>query len=204
MQADATCVAPAIGYEPSMQNLNGKHVAALVCDGFEEVELTQTVKALRDAGAVVDIISEKREPLQAFQHLKPSITVTPDKTFGEVKPESYDALLLPGGGLNADAIRMLPQAQAFVKSFDAAQKPIAAICHAPWLLVSAGVAEGRHLTSYSTIQDDLKNAGAQWSDQAVVVDRNLVTSRQPDDIPQFNKAMIELIAQGTPATATVR
>jgi len=130
--------------------------------------------------------------------------VTPDKTFDEVKPESYDALLLPGGGLNADAIRMLPQAQAFVKSFDAAQKPIAAICHAPWLLVSAGVAEGRHLTSYSTIQDDLKNAGAQWSDQAVVVDRNLVTSRQPDDIPQFNKAMIELIAQGTPATATVR
>lgn len=187
-----------------MENLNGKHVAVLVCDGFEEAELTQTVKGLKDAGAVVDIISEKRDPLQAFQHHKPTIRVTPDKTFDEVKPETYDALLLPGGGLNADAIRMLPQAQAFVKAFDSAEKPIGAICHAPWLLVSAGVAEGRHLTSFSTIQDDMSNAGAQWSDQPVVVDRNLVTSRKPDDIPQFNAAFIKLIATTSPKTVAAR
>jgi len=187
-----------------MENLTGKHVAVLVCDGFEEAELTQTVKGLKDVGAVVDIISETLEPLQAFAHHKPTITVKPDRTFDQVKPETYDALLLPGGGLNADAIRMLPQAQAFVKAFNAAEKPIAAICHAPWLLVSAGIAEGRHLTSFSTIQDDLKNAGAQWSDQPVVVDRNLVTSRQPDDIPQFNAAFITLIATASPKASAAR
>lgn len=187
-----------------MHNLNGKHVAVLVTSGFEEAELTQTVQGLKDAGAVVDIVSEKKEPLQAFQHHKPTITVTPDRTFAEAQPDAYDAVLLPGGALNADYIRMLEPAREFVRAMDSAGKPIAAICHAAWLLVSAELAEGRHLTSYETIQDDLRNAGAQWTDQPVVIDRNLVTSRKPDDIPQFNAALIELIGNSVAVSAGAR
>jgi protease I len=118
-----------------------------------------------------------------------------DQTLDNVKPDDFDAVLLPGGAMNADALRMEKKAQEFVQKIDKAGKPIAVICHGPWLLVSAGLLKGRQMTSYFTIQDDLKNAGAKWTDQAVVHDKNWVSSRKPDDIPQFNKAMIDLFAQ---------
>jgi protease I len=171
------------------------HVAVLVTEGFEQAELVEPVKALRDAGAVVDIISQQRGPVRGFKHHDPADSVNADLTFDEARPERYDGLLLPGGALNADTIRMIPQARQFVQAFDRERKPIAVICHAPWLLVSAGIARGRTLTSYFTIQDDLRNAGANWVDREVVVDGNLVTSRQPDDIPAFNREMLALFAQ---------
>jgi len=183
-----------------MNDVKNKRVAVLVTEGFEEPELTEPVKALREAGAQVEIVSEKREPLQAFRHHEPSIKVDVDKTFDEASPEGYDAVLLPGGALNADQIRVEPKAQQFVRRMNADGKPMAVICHAPWLLVSAGLAKGRTLTSWPTIADDLRNAGAQWVDREVVVDENLITSRGPKDIPAFNKALLELIAR-TPAAA---
>jgi len=164
--------------------------------------LTEPVKALRAAGADVDIISQKAGPVRSFKHHDPAETVNANLSFDEAKPDRYDALMLPGGAINADTIRMVPQARAFVKAFDGARKPIAAICHAPWLLVSAGITNGRTLTSYFTIQDDLRNAGSTWVDREVVVDDNLVTSRQPDDIPAFNREMIGLFARSTRGAAT--
>lgn len=182
-----------------MNDVKNKRVAVLVTEGFEEPELTEPVKALREAGADVEIVSQKREPLQAFRHHQPSIKVDVDTTFDEASPESYDAVLLPGGALNADQIRVDPKAQQFVRRMNADGKPIAVICHAPWLLVSAGLARGRTLTSWPTIADDLRNAGAQWVDREVVVDENLVTSRGPKDIPAFNKALLELVARAPAA-----
>lgn len=183
-----------------MRDLEGKRVAVLVTDGFEESELTEPVKALREAGATPEIISQKHEPIQAFKHHQPSIKVTVDKTLDEASPEQYDAVLLPGGALNADALRTDSKAQQFVRQTNAAHKPIAVICHAPWLLVSAGLAKGRTLTSWPSIADDLRNAGAQWVDREVVVDENLVTSRGPQDISAFNRTIIELLSR-TPAAA---
>ena len=176
-----------------MANLSDVHVAVLVTEGFEQPELTEPVKALRDAGAVVDIISEKRGPVRGFKHHDPGDSVDATMTFDEAEPERYDALLLPGGAINADYIRALPQAQRFVKAFEDAQKPMAAICHAPWLLIESGVVDGRTVTSWPSIQTDLKNAGANWVDQEVNVDGNLVTSRKPDDIPAFNREFMRLI-----------
>ena len=176
-----------------MADMSNVHVACLATEGYEQAELTEPVKALRDAGAVVDIISEKRGPLRGFKHHDPADSVQADMTFDEAQPEKYDALLLPGGALNADAIRAIPKAQQFVRTMNDAGKPIAVICHAPWLLVSSGIAKGRTLTSWPSIQDDLKNAGAMWVDQEVCVDRNLVTSRKPDDIPAFNREFMRLI-----------
>jgi deglycase len=166
-----------------MSDLQQKRIAVLATDGFEESELTETTKALRDAGARVDIISLKREPIQAFKHHQPSIKVDVDATFDDASPDAYDAVLLPGGALNADAIRAEDKAQEFVRS------------HAPWLLVSAGLARGRTLTSWPTIADDMRNAGARWVDREVVVDDNLITSRGPNDIPAFNDAMLSLVAR---------
>lgn len=177
-----------------MANLNGKRVAVLVCDGFEESELTEPVKALKAAGANVEIVSKSTEPLQAFQHHKPTITITPDRTLAEIGADEYDAVMLPGGALNADELRAETAAQAFVREIDAAGKPIAVICHAPWLLISTGIARGRTLTSWPTIADDLRNAGATWVNEQVVVDHNLLTSRGPKDLPAFNEAMCELFA----------
>jgi protease I len=176
-----------------MEDLKGKRVAVLATDGFEESELIEPVNALRDAGARVDIVSQKRDPIQAFKHHDKSIKIDVNKTFDEVSPDDYDAVLLPGGALNADAIRTNPRAQQFVRQMNAAGKPMAAICHAPWLLVSAGLAKGRTLTSWPTIADDLRNAGAQWVDREVVIDENLITSRGPKDIPAFNDAMLGLL-----------
>jgi protease I len=181
-----------------MNELKKKHVAVLVTDGFEESELIEPMRALREAGADVDIISDERNSIQAFKHHEPSIKISVDKTFDEVKPERYDAVLLPGGALNADQIRTNPKAQHFVQEMNAEGKPMAVICHAPWLLASAGLAKGRTMTSWPTIADDLRNAGANWVDREVVVDKNLITSRGPDDLPAFNDAMRTLIAQGPP------
>ena len=175
--------------------MNGKQkrVAVLVTDGFEELELTGPAKSLRDSGAQVEIISQKSEPIQGFKHHQPTIKVSVDKTLDEVSPEDYDAVLLPGGALNADGMRTDERAQRFVQRMDEAEKPVAVICHAPWLLASAGLARGRTLTSWPTIADDLRNAGAQWVNREVVVDRNLITSRGPNDIPAFNKAVRSLL-----------
>src|SRR5579862_4258826 len=144
------------------ENLEGLRVAVIATDGFEEKELTEPVRALRDAGAEVDVVSEECKPIQAFHHHDKSITVDVDRALDEVSLDEYDALMLPGGALNADAMRMNESLRSLIKDADAAKKPIAAICHAPWELVSAGVLHGRKLTSYHTIQDDLRNAGAQW------------------------------------------
>ena len=173
-----------------MDDLKGKRVAVLATDGFEESELTEPVRALRQAGATVEIVSQKREPIQAFKHHDKTTKIDVDKTLDEVSADRYDAVLLPGGALNADAMRTDPKAQRFVREMNAAGKPMAVICHAPWLLVSAGLAKDRTLTSWPTIADDLRNAGAQWVDREVVVDENLITSRGPQDLPAFNDAML--------------
>jgi protease I len=178
-----------------MAELSNLRIAVLATDGFEQSELTEPVKALREAGARVDIIAPHAGELQAFQHHDKGVKVQVDRTLKEARPDEYDALQLPGGALNADALRAVPEAQAFIRAFAQAGKPMAAICHAPWELVSAGVAKGRTLTSYHTIQDDLRNAGATWVDQEVVVDGNLVTSRQPSDLPAFNREMLRLFSR---------
>ena len=178
-----------------MAQLSGLRVAVLATDGFEQVELTEPAKALRDAGAQVDVVSLKPGEIQAFQHHDKGMKVKVDRTLKEAKPEKYDALQLPGGALNADMLRMVPEVQAFIKAFQQAGKPMAIICHAPWELVSAGLVRGRTLTSFHTIQDDIKNAGGNWVDCEVVVDGNWVTSRQPDDLPAFNREMLALFAK---------
>src|SRR5579871_2677510 len=178
-----------------MASLENLRVAVLATDGVEEAELTEPAKALGKAGAKLDIISNHTGRLQAFNHLDKGDTIPIDKTLDQADPEHYDALLLPGGAVNADMMRVEPKVQEFVRAFADAGKPMAVICHAPWELVSAGVAKGRTMTSYHTIQDDLRNAGANWVDREVVVDGNLVTSRQPGDIPAFNREMIQLFSR---------
>ncbi|HEX6506080.1 MAG TPA: type 1 glutamine amidotransferase domain-containing protein [Chloroflexota bacterium] len=182
-----------------MAQLSNMRVAVIATDGFEEVELTEPVQTLKDAGATVEIISNKSGPIQAFRHMDKGITVPADKTLNDISPNDYDAVLLPGGALNADKIRVEPKLKTFLQRFQNAGKPMAVICHAPWELISAGLAKGRTLTSYYTIQDDVRNAGGNWVDQEVCVDGNLVTSRQPSDIPAFNREMIALFSR-TPAT----
>ncbi len=177
-----------------MAQINTIRAAVFAIDGFEESELTEPLKALRDAGIQADIVSIKPGKIQAFRHQDKSIQVPVDRTLDQVSPGDYQVLMLPGGALNADAVRIMPQVQDFVRSFDKAGKPIAVICHAPWLLVSSGLVKGRKLTSYKTIQDDIRNAGGNWVDQEVVVDRNWVTSRKPSDIPAFNREMLKLIS----------
>ena len=176
-----------------MSDLRTKRVAVLATDGFEESELTEPTKALRDAGAAVDIVSLTRDPIRAFRHNQPAGQIDVDATLDEVSPDRYDAVLLPGGALNADALRTEEHAQRFVRRMCEDGKPMAAICHAPWLLVSAGIAGGRTLTSWPTIADDVRNAGGNWVDREVVIDDNLVTSRGPNDIPAFNKAVLAML-----------
>lgn len=183
-----------------MGELDHLRVAVLATDGFEESELTEPVRALREAGATADIIAPRSGSIQAFRHHDKSTTVRVDRALSEVKPENYDALLLPGGALNADAMRAVPQALSFIQRMSAMGKPIAAICHAPWELISAGVVKDRLLTSYPSIQDDVRNAGGFWVDREVAVDQDLVTSRQPSDLPAFIKQMIRVFARGVHAT----
>lgn len=186
-----------------MRKLTNLRVAVLVMDGFEESELVDPVRALKEAGATVEILSTERGEIQAFHHHDKAGTVFADGLIEEAQPEAYDGVLLPGGALNADALRMDEKARAFLRAMQDAGKPIAAICHAPWVLISSGLVKDRTLTGYKTIQDDVRNAGGKWVDQEVVVDGNLVTSRQPDDIPAFNQEMLALLSEMTPeATAT--
>ena len=178
-----------------MERLNGKKVAILVADGFEQVELTEPRKALEEAGAKTSIVSPEKGKVKGWQHTEWGDEMPVDVPLGKAKADEFDALLLPGGVMNPDHLRRNPEAQKFVKAFFDAGKPVAAICHGPWTLIDAGVARGRKMTSYESIQSDLKNAGVEWSDQEVVVDGNLVTSRKPDDIPAFNRAMVEVFAK---------
>lgn len=187
-----------------MTDLSNFRVAVLVTDGFEEVELTKPVKALKEAGARVEVLSTKSGQVQAFQHHDKGTTVSVDRTLNEAQTSEYDAVLLPGGALNADELRMEAKVQSFLQQMQQAGKPFAVICHAPWELVSANLVRGRTLTSFYTIQDDIRNAGGNWVDQEVVVDGNWVTSRKPDDLPAFNREMLNLFAQFTPTASASR
>lgn len=172
--------------------LQGLTVAILVTDDFEQAELIEPRKALDHAGAKTTVVSPKPGQVQAMKHDEKTDKVNVDLALDKANPEDFDAVLLPGGAINADNLRVEKKAQEFVRKIDQAGKPIAVICHGPWLLVSAGLVKGRKLTSYHTIQDDLRNAGANWEDSEVVRDRNWVSSRQPGDIPAFNREMISL------------
>ena len=171
--------------------LRGKRVAILVTDGFEQVEMTAPRKALDDAGAKTTLISPKSGEVQGWNHHDKGDRFRVDRNLQSADANDYDALLLPGGVANPDQLRMIPEAVKFAKSFFTAHKPIAAICHGPWLLVEADVVRGYRLTSWPSLKTDLTNAGANWRDLEVMVDRGLVTSRKPDDIPAFNHKMIE-------------
>lgn len=179
-----------------MNELSGKKVAILVADGFEQVEMTDPRKALEDAGAETHLISLKTGTVRGWKHTEWGDTFHVDLSLDQAQPDDYDALLLPGGVMNPDKLRRNPDAVGFVRAFMEAHKPIAAICHGPWTLIETGMIRGREMTSYESIQTDLKNAGAKWVDRPVVVDNGLVTSRKPDDLPQFNAKMIEEFAEG--------
>ncbi len=177
------------------KNLSGIRVAILATDLFEESELVKPKEALDRAGAQTTVIAPHAGEIQAVQHDTKTQKIKVDQTLDEARFGDFDAVLLPGGALNADALRVERKAQQFVQEMDRAGKPIAVICHGPWLLISAGLARGRKLTSYHTIQDDLKNAGANWQDSEVVRDRNWVSSRQPSDLPAFNREVVSLFAE---------
>ncbi|KXU82294.1 permease [Paraburkholderia monticola] len=170
--------------------LKGYKVAVLAVDGFEQAELVEPKRALADAGATVHVISAKPGKIQGFRHVDKGDTVDVDATFENARPDDYDAVVLPGGVVNGDALRLVREAQAFVKAVDQANKPIAVICHGTWLPVSAGIIKGRTVTSWPSLQDDIRNAGGTWVDQEVVEDGNLISSRKPDDLPAFNKTLI--------------
>ena len=178
------------------KTLDGKKVAILVADGFEQVELTAPKEALEDAGAETEIVSPAGEKVKGWDMKDWGKKFKVDVPLKKANADDYDALLLPGGVMNPDKLRMDKKAVDFVRAFFEAGKPIAAICHGPWTLIDAGIAEGRKLTSYPSIKADLKNAGAEWVDEVVVVDNGLVTSRKPADILAFNRKMIEEFAEG--------
>jgi protease I len=178
------------------QNLQGKKVAVLATDGFEQVELEQPVAALREAGANVEVVSPKGGQIQGFNHHDKGRMVPVDRELARANPDDYDAIVLPGGVINPDQLRLEPRAIDFIRSFVEADKPIAAICHGPWTLINAEAVEGRRMTSWPSLEVDLRNAGADWVDEEVVVDNGLVTSRKPDDLPAFCAKMIEEFAEG--------
>jgi protease I len=181
--------------------LNGKRVAALVTNGFEQVELTEPKKALEQAGARVDVVSPESNEVRGWNHKDWGDRVRVDRTLTDARPDAYDALLLPGGVMNPDTLRINAKAVEFVREIFESGKPVAAICHAPWTLIEAGVVQGFRVTSWPSLKTDLKHAGADWVDEQVVVDRGLVTSRKPDDIPAFNRKMIEEFAEGLHGSA---
>jgi protease I len=181
--------------------LAGKTVAFLTAaEGIEQVELTEPWRAVEGAGGTPRLVSPQPGTVQAFHHLDKGDTFDVDVTVADASPGDFDALVLPGGVANPDALRMDEEAVAFVKEFVGSGKPVAAICHAPWTLVEAGVLSGRRLTSWPSLQTDIRNAGGTWVDEEVVVDGNLVTSRKPDDLPAFNATLTEVFAQA-PANA---
>jgi len=177
-------------------NLDGKKVAILVADGFEEVELTSPKEALEDAGAEIDIVSPVEKKVRGWDETDWGSKIKVDVPLNEANAGDYDALLLPGGVMNPDRLRLEPKAIQFIRDFFDMGKPVAAICHGPWTLIDAGVAKGRRMTSYPSIKNDLKNAGAQWIDEEVVVDNGLVTSRKPADLRAFNRKMLEEFGEG--------
>ncbi|HWF37449.1 MAG TPA: type 1 glutamine amidotransferase domain-containing protein [Candidatus Acidoferrales bacterium] len=175
-----------------MSDLNGVKVAILVTDGFEHVEMVEPRKALDQAGAKTTLVSPKKDKVRSWKMKDWGDEFPVDLPLDQARSADFDALLLPGGVINPDKLRMEPAAVEFVKSFFSADKPVAAICHGPWMVIEAGAARGRKIASWPSLKTDLRNAGAEWRDEESVVDGNLVTARKPDDIPAFNKAMIEL------------
>ena len=176
------------------KTLNGVSVAILVDDGFEQVELFEPREALEAAGASTSVVSPQERRVQGWNHHDRGDEVKVDVRLAEAKAADFDGLLLPGGVMNPDSLRTDERAVAFVRSFFDAGKPVAAICHGPWTIIEADCARGKRLTSWPSLQTDLRNAGAEWVDEAVVVDGNLVTSRKPDDLDAFNRATVELFA----------
>jgi protease I len=185
------------------QALKGKRVAVLMTDGVEQIEYTSPRRFLEEHGAQVTLVSPKKagEDIQGFNHMAPGDKFKVEKTVKETQASDYDGLVLPGGVANPDQLRLSVEAIDFIRAFAAADKPIAAICHGPWTLIDAGIAKSKHMTSWPSLQTDLRNAGAEWTDEAVVVDGRLITSRKPDDLPKFNDAMLkELAAADEPDT----
>lgn len=179
-----------------VSELKGRRVAVLATEGVEQVELTEPVKALREAGAEVHLIEPEGKAIQAFNHLDKGDEFPADKSLHQVSEEDYDALFLPGGVANPDALRTNGAAVRFVRAFVEADKPVAAICHAPWMLVEAGVLKGRTVTSWPSLRTDIQNAGGTWVDEQVQVDQKLITSRKPADIPAFTRKMVSEFGSG--------
>ena len=177
-----------------ISSMQGKRIAILVTDGFEQIEMTSPRDALQQAGAETCIVSEKLGAVQGMNHTDKGNTFQVDHTFDDIHAEDFDAVVLPGGVVNSDHIRTLPQPQQFVKEIVQQGKPIAVICHGAWLLVSAGVVRGKRLTSWPSLRDDISNAGGQWVDQQVEQDGLLISSRKPDDLPAFNQRLISVLA----------
>jgi protease I len=182
--------------EEKMPQLDGKRIAILATDGFEQSELLEPKRALEEAGAKVEVISPKQGHIRGWKMKDWGDTVPVDRPLSAARVEDFDGLVVPGGQINPDLLRADPKAVQFVRDFFASGKPVGAICHGPWLLIEAGVIEGCRATSYHSIKTDMKNAGANWVDEPVVVDKGLVTSRKPDDIPAFSKKLIEEFAEG--------
>ena len=181
----------------SFEKLNGKKIAFLMAnEGVEQVELTEPLEAVRGSGAEVEVLAPEAGEIQAFNHLDKGQTFPVDRVVGEASAEDYDGLVLPGGVANPDQLRTKDEALAFVRAFFAAGKPVGAICHAPWTLIDAGVVAGRTLTSWPSLQTDLRNAGAEWVDEEVHVDEGFVTSRKPDDLEAFIAKIVEEFAEG--------
>jgi protease I len=177
------------------EKLNGKRIAILATNGFEQSELEEPKKAIEAAGGRADVVSLQQGQIRGWQHTDWGSSVPVDVTVDSANADQYDALVLPGGVINPDKLRLHPDAVSFVRAFVKSGKPIAAICHGPWTLINAGGVQGRKLTSWPSLQLDLENAGAHWVDQRVVVDQGLITSRKPDDLPAFNRRLIEVIAE---------
>jgi len=178
-----------------MENLNGMRVAILVENGFEHAEMSKPREALQEAGVETVLVSPQKEQVRAWEMKEWGKSYPVEQQLEKADPSRFDALLLPGGVMNPDHLRMNPKAVAFVKAFFDAGKPVAVICHGPWTMIEAGVVRGRTMTSWPSLKTDLTNAGAKWVDQEVVVDQNVVASRKPDDIPAFNREMLKLFAQ---------
>jgi protease I len=193
-----TGVQKALEKEPEMpeRRLDGRKVAVLATNGFEQSELEKPIEALRSVGAQVEVVSLEPGEIQGMNHDEKGRKVRVDKAISSADANDYDALVLPGGVASPDKLRVQDAAVAFVRSFAQDEKPIAAICHGPWTLINAEAIEGRRMTSWPSLEADLRNAGAEWVDEEVVVDRNLVTSRKPDDLPAFCSKMIEIFAGG--------
>ncbi|HEV7487392.1 MAG TPA: type 1 glutamine amidotransferase domain-containing protein [Thermoanaerobaculia bacterium] len=184
-----------------MSDLKGKRIAIIVTDGFEQIEMTSPREALDNAGAKTVLVSPKDDKVQGFKHHDKADSFDVDLPLSKANAAEFDAVVLPGGVINGDALRVEKRAQQFVQEMDRAGKPIAVICHGGWLLISSELVKGRRITTWPTLQDDMRNAGAQWEDREVITDRNLVSSRKPDDLPAFNREMLRAIGDVRPRTA---